>query len=194
MCTKYPGELGKRRESAEVLDHRVGLRLITGEAGKTGPEDDAQVDLLANRDYYDERIRLLAEHYGIAASVPKSVIINFVLPPDGAFWRELSLKLLKDNVECFMPGPPPRSGRPPTRQRCYAGLDLALKVISEKRTSPSGENTKMLEIFGFSPDRLPSTAKRAKEIFAQKWATRVSTVDREFRRWKRTRRGGNSAK
>jgi len=200
MCKEYPGELGKRRKRdedsnpREVMDPRVGLRLITGKPGDTRPEIEAEIELLGNRAYYDMGIPLLAEHYGIAAPVPKSVIDTFSLPRDGAFWRELSLKLLKDNVPYFMPGPPPHPGRPRTREPDFAGLDLAVQVIKEKKRDSLGENAEMLKIYGFKPDQLPSTVNQAQKIFADKCGITVSTVIREFRKWKRPRPGGNSTK
>ena len=93
MQRNYPDKLKQRRKPAKELDNREGLYLTTGKALTVEERDrEVFVELIASRNYYDKGLQLIAKHYGIAASVPKSVIVDFVLPPDGAFWRELALK------------------------------------------------------------------------------------------------------
>lgn len=189
MSKNYPGELGKRRKPAREWDDREGLNLALGRK-LTDQERDAEVfvELIANRDYYDKGIRLIAEHYRVAAPVPKSVIIDFVLPPDGAFWRELALKLLMDKVPLFQP--PARRG---PRSTLRPILPLIRPIIEGGCIEDDNETAKaLLKALRLDRDALPPTeGERRDKIAAALRITRES-LDRELARSK-AKAGENSA-
>jgi hypothetical protein len=77
---KIPPKLLQRRKPAKDWDDRYGLYLITGKELTADQLDrEAFVELIASREHYDQGLELIAKHYGIAAPVPKSVIISTVL-------------------------------------------------------------------------------------------------------------------
>jgi hypothetical protein len=186
---KYPGELGKSRKPAKEWDDREGLHLKIGK--KLSAEDldrEAFVELIGNRDYYDNGIKLIAKHYGIATPAPKSVIVDFVLPPDGAFWRELALKLLMDNVEYF-------GTRRRGRKAKLRGLCPSVDAILEGNLNgPIGADAQaLLSVLRLDLAKLPSIKKGKLEKLAEALRVDPDTLRRELTKWKR-KRGGNSTK
>jgi hypothetical protein len=185
---KYPGELGKARKPAKEWDNREALHQVIGKELSTEERDrEAHVDLIGNRDYYDRGIKLIAEYYGIVTRPPGSVIFSSVLPPDGAFWRELALKLLRDNVDYFAIK---RRGRRATLRSLLPLIDA---IIEGNLNGADGAAAKeLLAALRLNPAELPSQNGAKLEKLADALRKDPDTVRRERARWKRNRAGGNS--
>jgi hypothetical protein len=189
VCKKFLGELGRPRKPVKEWDNREGLNQTLGKVLSDEQRgQEAQVELISNRDHYDRGLKLIAKHYSIAAPIPKSVIIDFVLPPDGAFWRELALKLLVDHVPFF-------GTRRRGRKVSLRGLLPLIDVILEGNfTGDNGEAAKeLLAAFRLDPAKLPSNKTKKSEKLAKALSVELVTLKRELTRWRKYR-GGNSAK
>lgn len=133
---------------------------------------------------------MIAEHYGIRAPVPKSVIIDFVLPPDGAFWRELALELLKDKFRYFQA--PARRG---PRATFRSILPLIAPII---RGDPIQEANReivnaLLKGLRLDSASLPATESERLDNFAEALRIDRESLDRELRKLKPSQ-GENSGK
>ena len=183
MCKKYPGELGLPRKPVKEWDDREGLNRTLGKVLSDEQRDqEAQIELIGNRDHYDRGLKLIAKHCRIAAPIPKSVIIDFVLPPDGAFWRELALKLLVDNVPFFGTR---RRGRKASRRGLWPLIDVILKG---NFTGDNGEKAKaLLTALRLDRAKLPSNKNKKIAKLANVLSVEPETLKRELARWKKYR-------
>lgn len=188
MQRNYPDKLKQRRKPAKELDNREGLYLTTGKALTVEERDrEVFVELIASRNYYDKGLQLIAKHYGIAASVPKSVIVDFVLPPDGAFWRELALKLLMDKVPYFQS--PGRPGAKATLRAVMPFIDATVKRGEFEAFGMTLQD--VLKALKLDRAPLPTSEPEILVKFAEALRIDPESVRREFKRW-RVSAGGNS--
>ncbi len=176
--------LRRRRKPTTEQDLRAGLDAIAGKVSPIAGELLNATDPIANVDYYDRGIELIAQHLGIRT--PFSGIRN----AGDYFWYELAIKLLQTHVPYFMP--PTRRGPLPTLQAFFPILDMIIADIKGDSGPLMRQGEQTAKVFGLTASAPPSyralgwTVQKAYTEAARLTGSTVQTVEREFREWKRT--------
>ena len=169
---KYPGQLGKRRRPTQEQILKAGFERSLGRASSPS---DLQIsgieDYLENPEYYERGYDLIAEHFKLERSCSGG------LAPGNAFWYFLAMRLLQGHVQYFMP--PTRRSAPSTLQARFPGLEKVHAMIKEGR-APQLTFKEVCAVLG----------RHMGHKCDPPWAT----VEREFYKWRNSRKGVNSTK